>query len=128
MARMKDLYTDGVRDLHSYFVGKRDELQRVIELLTDLDVIRRDAFGHLVAFNTYGTEVIYLTGLEGTNTKVSGGDFPTDSASSALPISQEEMKTFHCSKCPMTVKVLGFYADLYLRCPNCTSVLIKGEK
>jgi len=52
------------------------ERERIIKLLTDLDVIRRDFFGHLVAFNTDGTEVVYLTGLEGSNTKVSGGDFP----------------------------------------------------
>jgi hypothetical protein len=42
----------------------KSECERIIELLTDLDVIRRDALGHLVAFNTDGTEVIYLEGLE----------------------------------------------------------------
>jgi hypothetical protein len=70
--------------------GAYEERERIIKLLTDLDVIRRDFFGHLVAFNTDGTEVVYLTGLEGSNTKVSGGDFPTDFTSSTLPISQGE--------------------------------------
>ena len=45
--------------------GEKQERERIIKLLTDLDVIRRDALGHLVAFDTYGSEVIYLTGLEG---------------------------------------------------------------
>jgi len=40
------------------------ERERIIELLTDLNAIRRDALGHLVAFNTDGTQVIYLEGLE----------------------------------------------------------------
>ena len=40
------------------------ERKRIINLLLDLNAIRRDAFGELVAFNTYGTEVVYLTGLE----------------------------------------------------------------
>ena len=40
------------------------EQKRIINLLLDLNAIRRDAFGELVAFNTHGTEVIYLTGLE----------------------------------------------------------------
>jgi hypothetical protein len=44
--------------------GINQERDRIIELLTNLDVIRRDALGHLVAFNTDGTKVIYLTGLE----------------------------------------------------------------
>jgi len=57
-------------------LGAKQEQERIIKLLTDLDVIRRDFFGHLVAFNTDGTEVVYLTGLEGSNTKVSGGDLP----------------------------------------------------
>ena len=42
----------------------KSESERIIQLLTDLDVIRRDALGHLVAFNTDGTKVIYLEGLE----------------------------------------------------------------
>jgi len=45
-------------------VGRNQERERIIKLLTNLNVIRRDALGHLVAFNTDGTEVVYLTGLE----------------------------------------------------------------
>lgn len=41
------------------------ERKRIIQLLMDLNAIRRDALGYLCAFNTYGTEVIYLPGLEG---------------------------------------------------------------
>jgi hypothetical protein len=44
--------------------GRAYERDRIIQLLTDLNAIRRDALGHLVAFNTDGTQVIYLTGLE----------------------------------------------------------------
>jgi len=44
--------------------GRSSERARIIKLLTNLNVIRRDALGHLVAFNTDGTEVVYLTGLE----------------------------------------------------------------
>ena len=40
------------------------ERKKVIDLLISLNVVRRDALGHLVAFNTDGTEVVYLTGLE----------------------------------------------------------------
>lgn len=40
------------------------ERKKVIDLLLELNVVRRDALGHLVAFNTDGTEVVYLTGLE----------------------------------------------------------------
>jgi len=76
--------------LTGWQMGRDEEQARIIKLLTDLNVIRRDFFGHLVAFNTDGTEVVYLTGLEGINTKVSGGDFPTDSAGATLPISQGE--------------------------------------
>ena len=43
------------------------ERQRTIEFLIRCGVIRRDALGDLVAMNTYGTEVIYLTGLESAN-------------------------------------------------------------
>ena len=46
------------------YSGKTDERERIIKLLTDLNAIRRDALGDLVAFNTDGTEVIYLPGLE----------------------------------------------------------------
>jgi hypothetical protein len=55
---MTDSFIRGFRD------GKETERESIIELLTDLDVIRRDALGHLVAFNTDGTKVIYLEGLE----------------------------------------------------------------
>jgi hypothetical protein len=44
--------------------GEKQERERIIKLLTDLNVIRRDVFDHLVAFNTDGTQVVYLTGLE----------------------------------------------------------------
>jgi hypothetical protein len=47
--------------------GARRERQRIISLLIELNAIRRDALGDLVAFNTDGTEVIYLTGLEEDN-------------------------------------------------------------
>jgi len=57
-------------------IARDEERERIIKLLIDLNAIRRDIFGHLVAFNTDGTEVVYLTGLEGINTKVSGGDLP----------------------------------------------------
>jgi hypothetical protein len=42
----------------------KQERDRIINLLIDLNAIRRDALGELVAFNTDGTEVIYLSGLE----------------------------------------------------------------
>jgi len=45
-------------------VGVVNERYRIIDLLLELNVVRRDALGHLVAFNTDGTEVVYLTGLE----------------------------------------------------------------
>ena len=44
--------------------GTVEERYRIIELLISLDAIRRDMLGDLVAFNTHGTKVIYLTGLE----------------------------------------------------------------
>jgi hypothetical protein len=47
--------------------GKAIERKRVIDLLIHLNAIRRDALGSLVAFNTDGTKVIYLTGLEREN-------------------------------------------------------------
>ena len=40
------------------------ERERIIQLLIDLGAIRRDALGLLCAFNTEGTKVIYLPGLE----------------------------------------------------------------
>jgi len=42
----------------------QEEQERIIKLLTDLNAIRRDALGHLVAFDTYGEKVIYLPELE----------------------------------------------------------------
>jgi hypothetical protein len=53
-----DAYDYGVKD------GVAKENERIINLLIELDAIRRDALGSLVAFNTYGTKVIYLPGLE----------------------------------------------------------------
>lgn len=54
--------------IEAYDYGKKDgiaaEQSRIIKLLEDLGAIRRDALGDLVAFNTEGTEVIYLPGLE----------------------------------------------------------------
>jgi hypothetical protein len=64
MGKMKELYTEGVTDLQSYNVGVATENERIINLLIDLNAIRRDALGSLVAFNTYGDKVIYLPGLE----------------------------------------------------------------
>jgi hypothetical protein len=49
----------------AYENGKREEQQRIINLLLDLNVIRRcAATDKLVAFDTNGENVIYLTGLE----------------------------------------------------------------
>lgn len=53
-----DAYDYGVKD------GIAQENERIINLLIELNAIRRDALGSLVAFNTHGTEVIYLPGLE----------------------------------------------------------------
>ena len=45
--------------------GKREEQQRIINLLIDLNAIRRcAATNKLVGFDTNGENVIYLTGLE----------------------------------------------------------------
>jgi hypothetical protein len=49
---------------HFVDIAKAQERERIINLLIDLNAIRRDALGSLVAFNTDGTEVIYLPGLE----------------------------------------------------------------
>lgn len=46
--------------------GTYNERKRIIDLLIQLKAIRRDALGYLVAFNTDGTKVIYLNGLEDT--------------------------------------------------------------
>lgn len=59
----------GAADLerkNAYWIefGKREERERIIKLLIDLNAVRRDALGYLVAFNTDGIEVIYLDGLE----------------------------------------------------------------
>lgn len=48
----------------AFHTGEILEQQRIIKLLLNLNAIRRDALGQLVAFNTDGTEVIYLPGLE----------------------------------------------------------------
>lgn len=46
-------------------VGEDDERTRIINLLLDLNVIRRcAATNKLVAFDTNGEKVVYLTGLE----------------------------------------------------------------
>jgi len=46
-------------------LGVVAERQRIIDLLLDLNVIRRcAATDEWVAFTTEGTEVVYLTGLE----------------------------------------------------------------
>lgn len=46
-------------------VGVVTERQRIIDLLLELNVVRRCAVtDQLVAFTTDGTEVVYLTGLE----------------------------------------------------------------
>lgn len=50
-----------------YLEAQANERNRIINLLIELNAIRRDALGYLVAFNTHGTEVIYLTGLEQAN-------------------------------------------------------------
>jgi len=48
-----------------FLAGKASEQQRIINLLLDLNVVRRcGATNKLVAFNTDGKEVIYLPGLE----------------------------------------------------------------
>ena len=50
--------------LDAFEKGQTAEQERIIKLLIDLNAIRRDALGDLVAFNTEGSEVIYLPGLE----------------------------------------------------------------
>lgn len=45
--------------------GREQEQQRIIDLLIDLNAVRRcAATNKLVAFNTDGNKVIYLTGVE----------------------------------------------------------------
>jgi hypothetical protein len=54
--RMRDFYRNQ---------GVEREQQRVINLLLDLNVVRRcAATNKLVAFDTKGENVLYLTGLE----------------------------------------------------------------
>jgi hypothetical protein len=49
----------------AYQNGKREEQERIINLLLELNVIRRcAATDKLVGFDTNGENVIYLTGLE----------------------------------------------------------------
>lgn len=47
--------------------GRIHERERIIKLLMSLNVIRRDALGTLVAFDTHGERVVDLDGLEGEN-------------------------------------------------------------
>jgi hypothetical protein len=61
-------YSQGFR------AGQAFEQKRIIELLIDLGAVRRDMFRALVAFNTSGTEVIYLPGLETDHNEVKGGN------------------------------------------------------
>jgi hypothetical protein len=49
----------------AYENGKREEQQRIINLLLELNAVRRcAATDKLVGFDTNGENVIYLTGLE----------------------------------------------------------------
>jgi len=49
----------------AYENGRREEQQRIINLLLDLNAVRRcAATDKLVGFDTNGENVIYLTGLE----------------------------------------------------------------
>jgi hypothetical protein len=51
--------------LRAYENGKREEQQRIINLLLELNAVRRcGTTNKLVAFDTNGENVIYLTGLE----------------------------------------------------------------
>jgi hypothetical protein len=51
--------------LRAYENGKREEQQRIINLLLEINAVRRcGATNKLVAFDTNGENVIYLTGLE----------------------------------------------------------------
>lgn len=55
----------------AYENGKREEQQRIIDLLVELKAVRRcAATDKLVAFDTNGENVIYLTGLETNVRKV----------------------------------------------------------
>jgi len=49
----------------AYQNGRREEQKRIIDLLLDLNAVRHcAATDKLVAFDTNGENVIYLTGLE----------------------------------------------------------------
>jgi hypothetical protein len=49
----------------AHAAGVKTERERIIKLLTDLNVVRRcGATNKLVAFDTDGEQVLYLTGLE----------------------------------------------------------------
>jgi hypothetical protein len=49
----------------AHAAGIKTERERIIKLLTDLNVVRRcGATDKLVAFDTDGEQVLYLTGLE----------------------------------------------------------------
>jgi hypothetical protein len=50
-----------------YEQGSSEERERIINLLINLNAIRRDVFGRLVAMDTNGEKCIYLTNLEGEN-------------------------------------------------------------
>jgi hypothetical protein len=57
-------HAERVRDFYRQ-QGHTKEQQRIINLLLDLNVIRRcAATNKLVAFDTNGEQVVYLTGLE----------------------------------------------------------------
>jgi len=51
----------------AYRNGRQEEQERIINLLLDLNVIRRAEADRLVAFDTNGENVVYLTGLESNN-------------------------------------------------------------
>ena len=61
---MRVEHAERVRDFYRQ-QGHTKEQQRIINLLLDLNVIRRcAATNKLVAFDTNGENVVYLTGLE----------------------------------------------------------------
>lgn len=65
MSEQYDPYDEIPRADWRYKLGVEEERERILARLIELDAIRRDALGYLVAFNTHGTEVIYLSGIEG---------------------------------------------------------------
>lgn len=60
---------DSAERVRNYYrrQGAKSEQKRIIDLLLDLNVIRRAEAGRLVAFDTNGEKVVYLTGLEEPN-------------------------------------------------------------